>query len=93
MSVTAHMQRDVEMRETKENPPVLALGLCPDGGVEDQVPAMRCQSWADIMQVSATRTPLDTNSLGSTGLSKVSIASLTAAFRCAHRACQQYFTK
>ena len=75
MSVTADMQRHVKMLETNGNPPSRAWVLCPDGGVEDRVPAMECE--ADIMQVSATRTPLDTNSLGSTGLSKVLIVPLT----------------
>ncbi len=83
MSVTAHMQRDMEMLETKENPQERAWILCPDGCVQDRVPAMKCEAWADIMQVSATRIPLDTNSLGSTGLSKVAIVPLTAAFFCA----------
>ena len=44
MSVTAHMQQNVEMRETNGNPPVRAWVLCPDGGVEDRVPAMECQA-------------------------------------------------
>ncbi len=81
MSVTAHMQRDREMWETNGNPQVLAWVLCPDCCVQDRAPAMKGQVWADIMQVIATRTPLDTNSLGSTDLSKVLIAPLTAAFR------------
>ena len=40
MSVTADMQRHVKMLETDGNPPARAWVLCPDGGVEDRVPAM-----------------------------------------------------
>jgi hypothetical protein len=43
MSVTAHMQRDFKMRETNRNPLAMAWVLCPDGGVEDRVPAMECE--------------------------------------------------
>ncbi len=93
MSVTAHMQWGMEMRETNGNPPVRAWVLCPDGSVQDLVPAMKCKAWADNMQVSATRTPLDTKSLGSTCFSNISIAPLTSAFHCGHPACQQYITK
>ncbi len=44
MSVTAHMKLDMEMLETNENPQVRAWVLCPDGCVEDLVPAMECQA-------------------------------------------------
>ncbi len=53
------------------NPLVLALGLFPDCCEEDQVPAMKCQAWEDIMQVRTTCAQLDINRLGSTGLSMV----------------------
>ena len=93
MSVTAHMYWDVEMQETNGNPPVRAWLICPDGGVEDRVPAMEREVSADIMQVSAKRTPLDINSFGSTVLSKFFMLALTPADRCAHPACQHYITK
>ena len=35
MSVTAHMQRHVKMREPNGNSPARAWVLCPDGSVED----------------------------------------------------------
>ncbi len=82
MSVTAHATG----QEDAGNQPVWAWGLFSDGDEEDRVPAMKYEAWKDIMQVRTTGTPLDINSLGFTGLSKVLRASLTACL-CVHLPC------